>query len=121
MTRTRLSATLTISAVLTVLAGSFLYWQDSQGFTSTWMFAGSGIGFSIGGTAALIGFIFGIILGQLNKKMAQLGHQVNSESTPEQFAQLQKIQGQLKLVSPINAISLIVAVVFMAIARYMVF
>jgi uncharacterized membrane protein len=122
MTRTQLSMTLTTSAVLTVLAGGFLYWRDSQGFTSLWMSAGPGIGFSIGAVSALIGFVFGMMSGQLNKKMALIGSQIKEGGpTPDQLAQLQKIQDQLKVVSPINAGSLIISVVFMSIARYLVF
>ena len=122
MTRTRLSMSLTISAILTVLAGGFLYWHDSQGFTSLWMSAGPGVGFGIGAVSALIGFVFGIMVGQLNKKMALIGSQIKEGGpTPEQLMQLQKIQNQLKVVSPINASSLIIAAVFMSIARYMVF
>ncbi len=121
MTRTRISAALSASAILTILAGFFLYWHDSQGFTSQWMQAGSGIGFSIGAVLALVGFIFGIILGQLNKKMAFVGSQIKGEPTPEQLAELQKIRSQIKVISPINVLSLLLAVVFMSIARYMVF
>jgi uncharacterized membrane protein len=122
MMRTNLSMALTVSAILTVLAGGFLYWRDSQGFTSLWMSAGPGVGFGIGAVSALIGFVFGITLGQLNKKMALIGSQIKEGGpTPEQLVQMQKIQDQLKVVSPINAGSLIIAVVFMAIARYLVF
>jgi uncharacterized membrane protein len=121
MTKTRFSMTITISAILTVLAGGLLYWRDSQGFTSLWMSAGSGIGFSIGAVSALIAFVFGLMLGQLNQKMAQVGSQIKGEPTPEQLAQLQEIQNRLKVVSPINVISIIVATLFMSIARYMVF
>lgn len=122
MTRTNLPMALTISAILTVLAGGFLYWHDSQGFTSLWMSAGPGIGFGIGAVSALIGFVFGIMVGQLNTKMALIGSQIKDGGpTPEQLAQLQKVQNQLKVVSPINAGSLIISVVFMSIARYLVF
>ena len=41
---TRLSTPLTVSAILTILAGGILYWRDSQGFTSLWMSTGPGIG-----------------------------------------------------------------------------
>lgn len=121
MAKTRFSMTITISAILTVLAGGILYWRDSQGFTSMWMQAGSGIGFGIGSISALVGFVFGVMVGQLNKKMAWIGSQIKGEPTPEQLAQLQKIQSQLKVASPINVIALVIAVVFMSIARYMVF
>jgi len=119
--RTRFVTAMTSAAILTVLAGGFLYWRDSQGFTSLWMSAGSGIGFSIGAVSALVGFVFGAMFGQLNKKMAQIGSQIKGEPTPEQLAQLRKIQNQLKVIAPIQTISLIIAVVFMATARYLIF
>ena len=65
--RTRFVTAMTSAAILTVLAGGFLYWRDSQGLTSLWMSAGSGIGYGIGGVSALIGFIFGAMFGQLNR------------------------------------------------------
>jgi uncharacterized membrane protein len=121
MLKTRFSMAMTIAAVLTVLAGGFLFWRDSQGFTSAWMSAGSGIGFSIGGVAALVGFIFGSMFGQLNKKLSLIGSQIKGEPTPEQLAQLQNVQKQLKVITPIHIISLIIAAIFMSIARYFVF
>jgi uncharacterized membrane protein len=121
MLKTRFAMAMTIAAILTVLAGGFLYWRDSQGFTSKWMSAGSGIGFGIGGVAALIGFIFGIMFAQLNLKMSLIGSQIKGEPTPEQLAQLQNIQKQLKIVAPINVIALIIAAIFMSISRYLVF
>jgi uncharacterized membrane protein len=122
MVRMRLSTVMTIIAILTLLAGGLLYWRDSQGFTSMWMSAGSGIGFGIGGVAGLIGFIFGAMFGQANKKMALVGSQIKDGApTPEQLAQLQNAQRILKVVTPLHVSFLIVAAVFMSIARYMVF
>jgi uncharacterized membrane protein len=119
---TRLSTPLTVSAILTILAGGILYWRNSQGFTSLWMSAGPGIGYGIGAVSALAGFVFGIMLGQLNKKIIWIRGEIKGgKPTPEQLAQLRKIQNQFKVISPINASSLIIAVVFMSIARYMVF
>ena len=120
--RTRFVTAMTSAAILTVLAGGFLYWRDSQGLTSLWMSAGSGIGYGIGGVSALIGFIFGAMFGQLNRKMVLIGRDIKGgEPTPEQLAQLQNIQKQLKVIAPIQTISLIIAVVFMATARYLIF
>lgn len=122
MIRTRLVTVMTSAALLTILAGGLLYWRDSQGLASLWMYAGSGIGYAIGGVSGLIGAIFGIMFGQLNQKMALIGAEIKGgEPTPEQLAQLQRIQKQLKVIAPIQVISLIIAVVFMAIARYLVF
>ena len=122
MVRMRLSTIMTTIAILTLLAGGLLYWRDSQGFTSMWMSAGSGIGFGIGGAAGLIGFVFGAMFGQANKKMAFIGSQIKDGTpTPEQLAQLQNAQKMLKVVTPLHVSFLIVAAVFMSIARYMVF
>jgi hypothetical protein len=70
----------------------------------------------------LIGFVFGAMFGQLNKKMALTGSEIKGgEPTPEQLAQLQKTQKLLKVITPLHVGFLIVAAVFMSIARYMVF
>jgi len=121
MMRTRLVTVMTTAAVLTIVAGGLLYWRDSQGFSSMWMTAGSGIGYGIGGVAGFTGFVFGAMFGQLNKKMAMIGSEIKGVPSPEQMTQMQKIQGRLKVITPIHVVSIIIAVIFMAIARYLVF
>ena len=54
MTQTRFTAVVTVSAILTVLAGATLYWIDSDGLSSAWMHSGAGLGFGIGAFFALI-------------------------------------------------------------------
>lgn len=120
MLRTRLVTVMTTAATLTLLAGGLLYWRDSQGLTSLWMYAGSGIGYGIGGVAGLTGGVFGIMFGQLNRKMALIGSGIKGEPTPDQLSQLQKIQKQLKVAAPIHVVSVIIAAIFMATARYLV-
>ena len=78
MLRTRLVTAMTNAAILTVLAGGILYWRDSQGLTSMWMHAGSGIGYAIGGVAGLIGSIFGIAFGRFNRRMALIGAEIKA-------------------------------------------
>jgi uncharacterized membrane protein len=122
MLRTRLVTAMTTAAILTVLAGAILYWRNSQGLTSLWMYAGSGIGFGIGGVFGLIGAIFGSTFGQLNRKMAAIGSEVkDGKPSPEQLGQIQKIQSQLRVITPIHVSSLIIAAVFMSVARYLTF
>ena len=117
----KLSARLSAAAGMTILAGAILYWIDSQGLTSAWMKSGAGIGFTIGAIFGLIGFIFGIRVGLLNKAMAQLGAGIQGKPTPEQMTQIQAIQKQLATASKITAPSLIISVIFMSIARYLRF
>ncbi len=122
MLRTRLVTAMTNAAILTVLAGGILYWRDSQGLTSMWMHAGSGIGYAIGGVAGLIGSIFGIAFGRFNRRMALIGAEIKGgEPTPEQLALLQDIQKKIKMVSPIHLGSIMLALLLMAIARYLIF
>ena len=121
MTQTRFTAVVTVSAILTVLAGASLYWIDSGGLTSAWMHSGAGLGFGIGAFFALIGFIFGMMVGNTNGALAKLGAQIQGKPTPEQMAQIGALRKRLSVVSPINAYSLILALLFMAIARYIHF
>src|SRR5678815_3663049 len=63
----------------TILAGFILYWIDSQGFSSPWMSSGAGRGFGIGAGFALVGFVFGMLVGRTTKAMAQLGAQMQGK------------------------------------------
>jgi len=117
----KLSNRIAASAGASILAGAILYWIDSQGLTSAWMKSGAGIGFTVGAIFALIGFAAGILVGRMNKALAQLGGQLQGKSTPEQVTQLQTIQKQLVMYTRISAPALILAVIFMSIARYLHF
>jgi uncharacterized membrane protein len=121
MTQTRFTALITGSAVLTVLAGATLYWRDSGGFTSPWTRSGAGIGFTIGAIFGLIGLVFGAMVGSTNGALAKLGAQIQGKPTPEQLAQVGALRKRLATVSPLNAYALILATLFMAVARYLQF
>jgi uncharacterized membrane protein len=121
MGKTRFTQIMTVSAYATVLAGFLLYGMDSQWFTSAWQSSGPGIGFGIGALFALVGIVSGIMNGNNNRKMAQLGAQIQGKPTAEQAAAMGVIQKQQGWVIPVNTYSLILAVIFMAIARYLVF
>ena len=114
-----LSGRIAGAAGSSVLAGAILYWIDSQGFSSAWMKSGAGIGFTIGAVFGLIGFIFGILVGRMNKAMAQLGAQMQGKPSPAQLTQMQTIQKQLATYSKITVPALILSVIFMSVARYL--
>lgn len=109
------------AAGTTILAGFILYWIDSDGFTSAWMSSGAGRGFGIGAVFALIGFIFGLLIGRTTKAMEQLGAQFKGKPFPAQMAQMQSLRKQQATYSNLSATAVILAVIFMAIARYLVF
>lgn len=119
--KARLSTRLAISAVLTVLAGSWLYQIDSQGLTSGWSSSGPGVGFSIGGIFAVIGLIFGLIIGINSNRLGKLAMEIQGKPSDEQFKRIQAAQKQLSFAVPITSVSLILALICMATARYWVF
>ena len=119
--KARLHVKISIAAILTTLAGLWLYWIDSNGFTSAWTKAGPGLVFGIGGVFGLIGLIFGLLIGKNISALVKIGSQVQGKPTPEQMSQIQAAQKQLGFVGPVSSFSLIIAVVCMAIARYLVF
>ena len=121
MVKTRFSTLMSTSAYATVIAGFWLYGIDSQWFTSAWQSSSTGIGFGIGAAFALLGLITGLMNGNNNRKMAQLGAQIQGKPTPEQAAALGTVQKQQAWVVPVNTYALILAAVLMATARYLVF
>jgi len=119
--KARVGTAMLVAGFSSVTAGAILYWFDSDGFTSPWMKSGAGIGFTIGAVFALIGLVFGIMIYRNTTALGKLGAQIQGKPTPEQLARLQAIQKQQAMISPLNAYSLTLAVVFMAVARYLVF
>jgi uncharacterized membrane protein len=121
MNNLKFSNRMSAAAGLTILAGFILYWIDSSGFTSAWMSSGAGRGFGIGAGFALIGFVFGLLIGRTTNAMAQLGAQFRGKPSPEQMSQMQSIRKQQATYSNISAAALILALIFMATARYLAF
>ena len=121
MVQTKFVTVMNVSVFATLIAGFWLYGIDSQWLTSAWMHSGAGTGFGIGSFFGLIGFVTGFMNGGNNRKLAALGAQIQGKPTPEQMAQLGAVQKQQAWVVPVNTWTLVLAVFFMAIARYLVF
>lgn len=105
-------------AGITVVAGAWLYWIDSGGFSSAWTWSSTGLVFGIGGVLGLIGFIFGVQIGTNINKIVKTGSEIQGKPTTEQMNVIQAAQKRLKVVGPISAYSLILAVICMSVARY---
>src|SRR3954464_13427291 len=58
----QLSRVLTISGILTVLAGLLLYYPTSGGFNGAWLSSGHGITLTIGAIIGLLAFVHGIFV-----------------------------------------------------------
>ena len=121
MSKLRMHNFMTAMAVSTVLAGVLLYWHDSNGLTSAWMRSGSGTGFTIGAIFGLIAFLSGMVFGKSTAELGEAGAQIQGKPTPEQLSKIQALQKRIKTVSPIHTYSMILAIVFMSVARYFTF
>ncbi|NOT06013.1 MAG: hypothetical protein HOP27_15575 [Anaerolineales bacterium] len=119
MGRLRFRMFMTITATTTVLAGGMLYWIQSEGLSSAWLNSSAGIGFTIGAGFGLIAFVFGIIFGNATAKLSRISEQIDGKPTNEQREQIQNIQNQIAFVAPIHITSMIISVLFMAMARYL--
>jgi uncharacterized membrane protein len=117
----RIHVFMMVAAIATILAGTILYWRDSDGFSSAWMRSSAGIGFGIGAVFGIIAFIFGAIFGNTNAQLGKIGAEIKGKPTDQQLAKIQVLQKRAKRVSPIHVIGMILAMLFMAVARYLSF
>jgi len=118
VTRAKISMRITISAILTVLAGGWLYWIDAGGSISGWAGTVTGWGFGIGGIFGIIGLVFGIMVGMNIQALVTMGGQIQGKPTPEQMNRVQTIQKRLEIVGTIGSVVLILALACMTTARY---
>ena len=111
-------------ATTTILAGTYLYWQDwdAAGSFGDWIGSGFGLSLTIGGVAAIVAFLIGLLgTRPAVARMLEIGRTVTAAGgppTPEQQAELAGIQARAKNFAMGSLLSLGVAVVTMAIARY---
>jgi hypothetical protein len=113
---------MSLAAVLTTLAGLWLYWRASLGFTLAWMLAPSGLTLSIGALAGILAAVLGgAVTSPTAAKMQALGKAMQSAGgppQPAQLAELQALQDRMRLAQEWGAILLVIAVIGMAVARY---
>lgn len=113
---------LTLGA-LAVLSGLGLYWRASNGFQShEWLRSGSAMVFGLGGVLALFILILGgAVISPAGKRMGELASQLQAAAGPppqELVAEMQRVQARLARTNTLAAVTLIVATLCMAIARY---
>ena len=114
----KFSNRMSAAAGSTILAGLILFGLDARA-GANWLRSGFATGLSIGAAFAVVGFISGLMIGRTTKEMAQLGTQMQGKPTPDQLTQMQAIRKRQATFSTISATTLVLAVIFMAIARYL--
>lgn len=123
MNRRRMGIFFPVAAAVTVFAGLTLYWRDSGGFASAWIRTPHGLGYTIGGLAALVSFVLGFVLvapgvaeqTAVRNELAATGGQ----PTPEQQQRLERADQRMRLANQIDLPLLLTAGLLMAVARYL--
>ena len=115
----RLANYISLSAILTTLAGIALYWIRSGGLQTAWIFTSAGIILSIGAMTGIAAAILGgLHTAPIAARMENLGKEIASTGgppKPEQLAQLQNLQAKLGQSGLWGAILLVVTIIAMAI------
>jgi uncharacterized membrane protein len=120
MRHSRFDMAMTVSALLTTLAGVWLYVRVSDGFNADWMRDPGSIVLSIGAVAGLLAFGHGgAALGSITGKYAKLAKALDGEPSAAQQQELMALQARIATHSRISLILMIIAVIGMASARYL--
>ena len=110
-------------STLTVVAGGFLYWRDSNGLDLDWIQTGGGIGFTVGAVAGILAWLLVLlVLTPTVHRLVGLGGEIAAAGGPpsqEQMTTLQGLQSRVKRFSNVIVTFLLIAAVAMATARYL--
>ena len=122
--RRRIGAYFPLVSAVTILAGLALYWRDSNGLDGDWIASPTGLAFTIGGLAAIVAFVGGMVLigpgaaaqAAVQREMAASG---SSAPSAEQRRRLEWAERRLLLASRLDLPLLLLAGLAMAVARYL--
>jgi hypothetical protein len=119
----RITSVLIAASTLNVLAGVTLYWRASGGLASAWLQSPTGIGFTIGGLAAIAAW--GIGLRVIAPTVEALDHAGGAMAaagrppTPEEGAAFHALEVRLHRAGVADTVLLAAAVLMMATSRYL--
>jgi hypothetical protein len=113
-----------IIAGITILSGLLLYYKVSNGFDPAYMGSSHGIGYGTGGTAAILAMVIGMIMirpaanrmGEIMQKMPAMPAGAERDALMAEVAALRK---RTTTGAQVVSVLLFVAVVLMAITRYL--
>lgn len=118
-----LSRFISLSAILTTLAGLALYgWRLSVGFQLSWFLSPSGLTLAIGAFAGIAAAILGGVItspaAMQLQALTQAMQSAGGPPRPEQLVKLQAFQQRLSRAGLWGAILLLICVAGMSIARF---
>ena len=107
----------------TLLTGLALYWVDSGGFQWGWITSRTGLAFTVGALLAIITMIIAqVVAVPMVKQMGRLGAAIAASGappTPEQGQAMARLQTEMLKGSRIGATLVLLAVLLMAVARFL--
>jgi uncharacterized membrane protein len=110
------------AAILTMLAGLYLYWHVSAGFQPVYMSSGPGMTYGIGAAAAILSFVIGMTVTRPSMvKVMQLGQQMATADAPDRqriSETMARYRSRSETGSKVVITLLLVAVLAMAVGRY---
>lgn len=119
----KLALVMALAASLNVVCGILLLWKLSSGFQGAWMSSRHGMILSIGGGLAIIAYLEGLLVTRPTvDKLNLLGKNIAAAGAPpsaEQLQQLMTYRGKIFKANNFIAVILVIAVVFMSIAKYL--
>jgi hypothetical protein len=116
--RGRLTARVSAAAGLTVIAGLLLMWRVSGGLEPAFFQTGRGIALVIGAVAGLVAFALGNVSGaSARAAMAIMRSLAGTPPSPEQSAELARLQARQRSATTWTAVLLVVTIVGMAAAQ----
>jgi hypothetical protein len=119
----RITSVIVYAGAVNVAAGLLLYWRASAGLSPAWIGSPAGIGFTLGGLAAIAAFILGMtqIAPTVNRldlagtAMASAGR----PPTPAELAGFHELEVRLHRAGLIDTVLLAIAILMMAASRYL--
>jgi len=125
VTKRRFSIFMVVSSTLTVRSGALLLWQLTGLRLLDYMSSGPGLGFTLGSIAGIVVYFIGMFgVNPRAVRLGKLGGQIQAAGgppTPEQAAELKKLDREMSTLSKIDFILVALSLALMASARYWVF
>jgi hypothetical protein len=121
MLQRKLPIFLGIAMLLTILSGLTMYARMAAATHGSWAGSGPGMAYGLGGLAAILGAIVGSLYGGgAGRRMAAIGQSIGPAGpSPEQQAEISRLQARIGLGSRITAALLALSAGAMAIGRYL--
>lgn len=120
--KARLMHVIPLAALLTILSGAWLMWTLSGGLHPRFFGTGYGMSLSLGAAASILAFVIGLaVMRPTQLRMGELGGRMagaTDDERPRLAAEMTRLRTRSARASLAMAWLLIVAVVTMAVARY---